>query len=58
VRKSVPYALYQGVITIDLGYGALVLLFFVAVMGAFISAIAGAGGLLVLPVLLWVGCRQ
>lgn len=55
MRKSVPYALYQGVITIDLGYGALVLLFFVAVMGAFISAIAGAGGLLVLPVLLWVG---
>ncbi|MCB1756159.1 MAG: TSUP family transporter [Gammaproteobacteria bacterium] len=39
----------------DLSLSALALLFVVATFGAFISSIAGAGGLIVLPVLLWLG---
>lgn len=40
---------------IELSYQLIALLFFVAILAGFIDAIAGGGGLLTIPALMWAG---
>ncbi|MGP1782796.1 TSUP family transporter, partial [Shewanella frigidimarina] len=41
--------------TLDLTVELITLLFFVAMLAGFIDAIAGGGGLLTIPALMWAG---
>ena len=41
--------------TLDLTFEIIALLFFVAMLAGFIDAIAGGGGLLTIPALMWAG---